>query len=558
MLQFSISKFLLLQPLMDHLELFANKPGNNEEYFDDEAYKYIKSGTNVLLDVIKSTLGPKGTMKILQGQQKHAITNDGATILGNLRIDSPSARVIIDSSKAQDFEEGDGTTSIAILAALIVKHAYESKIKPIKLINGLTLAIEKVEEILNHKKVAATDEDIRSLVKTTLNSKILNLHLSLYTDICIKAIDNLDQDNDLSLISIIKGHGDLSESKWIDGIVLEKNICYKNNNDITNKLANIEIKDDVTKNNSEVVLFKMNNPKILVANTALDFDKIKIFTSKIQVNSISELEKIETAEKERLMDKVNNICKLDFDIFINRQIIYDFNMQLLLKHNKVIIENADFDGVEKLGKVLGGKVLSHFYEAHDQSIVGTCKQVEKIQIKDKYFIKFTGCPNKGSSTIMLFASSEAFLEEAERSIHDALCVLKRIKNDKYILLGGGNTEIMLAMELLKYSQEIKTVESEGVAVFSKALFEFVEILTENCGFDPKEFKSSITSLYNTKLNYTKNIFTQGLDIKTGKPACMKTNKITEGYTMKLRVLKAALESAQSLLKVNVIVKINST
>lgn len=507
----------------EHLDLFKNKAGETDEVFGENAHKYIKSGTDVLLDVIKTTLGPKGSMKILQGKG-HAVTNDGAFILSNLQIEAPSARVLIDSSKTQDYEEGDGTTSIALMAALIVKFAHESKVRPAAIVKGLKHAMVKIDEILNFKKIQATKTDIENMVMTTLNSKVLNSNIQMFTKICVDAIDNLDDACDLNLINIIKVHGDLSESKLVSGLIIDKPI------NMATKACPIE------------------NPKVLVINSALDFDKIKVFSSKIAVNSIKELEEVENAEKERMRQKINGICALDFDVIVNRQIIYDYPMQLLLSKGKHVIENADFDNVEKLNKVLGGQIVSHFFEKHNQAeTVGKCGAIETITVKDKVLTKFSGA-GKGASTILLHGSSQAILNEAERSIHDALCVLKQVEQSGHVLYGGGNVEVMLSLELLKYSQEIKTLESEGPLVFSKALMEFVEILCTNCGFDSSTFKSAITSMYNVRSTYQKNNFTQGLNVTNGQPGDMKGLKIMEGFSMKLRVLKAACETAQSLLR----------
>ena len=508
-----------------HADLFTNKAGRAEEMFGEDAQKFIKSGVLVLLDVLKTTLGPKGAVKILQDENHHEITNDGATILNKLQIDAPSACALIDASKMQDYEEGDGTTSIVLLAALILKHAYASKVQPIHIIKGLSIGIEKIIEILNYKKIKATKLDIENLVKTTLNSKILNSHLQLFTNICIDAINHLDEACDLNLINIIKLEGDLSESCWCNKLILDKKL-----NIGTNSNTFVE------------------NPKVLLINSSLDYDKIKIFSSKISVTSLAELEALEQAEKTRMENKINDICKLDFDVLINRQIIYDFPMHLLLNKKKYVIENADFDNIERLNKALGSPVLSHFFEAHDSDkVIGKCEKIETVYIKNKQFTQFTGI-KRGASTILLYGSSKSLLDEAERSLHDALCVLKRIKTSEFILYGGGNTETMLGMELLKLSYEIITVESEGLRILSQALIEFVELLCMNCGFDSNTFKSAITSLYNLKTTYQKNNFTYGLNILTGKPGDMKTNKVIEGYTMKLRVLKAACETAQGLLK----------
>ncbi|KAL6122576.1 hypothetical protein NUSPORA_00343 [Nucleospora cyclopteri] len=539
-----------------HVDLFKNKANETEEHFADDATRVIKSGTNILLEIMKTTLGPKGSMKILQGKE-NAITNDGAYILNNLLIESPSARILIDSSIAQDFEEGDGTTSIAVLSALILKHSYESKVAPIHIIRGINLATSKIEEILNYKKIPATHREIENLVKTTLNSKVLNSNLQLFTDICINAVNNLDDDCNLNLINIVKIEGDLSESRWIDGIIVKKELKIPDQNletdfqsesedTVSKEVKNLSLKNKLNCN----ILYEMKNPKILVANTSLDYDKIKVFSSQISVTSIRELEEIEGAEKERMMDKISNICEMNFDIFVNRQIIYDYPMQLLLDRNKTVMENSDFENVEKLSKVLEANVLSHFSKdnkENEEIILGKCEKVESIEIKGTKLTRFSGV-KKGASTIVLFGSNASLLEEAERSLHDALCVLKRIKKSKFVLLGGGNVESMLSFEMLKYSQEIKTLLSEGPLILSKALMEFVEILCENCGFNAPAFRSAITALYNLRTTYQKNNFTSGLNVKTGEPGCMKSLQVFEGFSMKLRVLKAACETAQAIFK----------
>lgn len=531
------------------MELYTHQNAENSEERRDDAIRTIQAGAGIIGDILKSTLGPKGALKILQGKET-AVTNDGAYILKNLLIDSASARIIANSSISQDIDEGDGTTSIAVLTSLLLSGAYKSTVHPVKILRGFSMAANKCTEILNKKKFAPKPDDIKNLVRTTLNSKVLVNSLDLFVDICIRAIESSE---DIDLIEIVKLEGDLSESILVDGLLLDVNLNMdmKNPEDSENIKDNIKstnAKDNI-KNDNSIILSTGNalvNPKILVANTSLDYDKIKIMSSKINVNSIKELEKIEIAEKEKMKNKINKIAEKNFDLFINRQIIYDYPMQLLRNKGLAVIEHADFSGVEKLNKVLGGNLVSTFDEMKEEDF-GTCKMVSVVTVKGKQLVKFDGI-KKGAATILLFGSSKVMLDEAERSIHDALCVLKRIKESPYCLYGGGATEMSLAVELQKMALDIKTRESEGIEIFSRALQQIPAILANNCGFDGDEIRAAL------KNDHSYRRATYGVNVETGKSGCMKERGIIEGFEMKKRVITAACETAQTILKCDGIVK----
>lgn len=495
------------------MDLYTHQNAGNVEERQDEAIRTIKNGVNLIGEIMKTTLGPRGCLKVLQGKDT-SVTNDGAFILKNLLIDSASAKIIINSSINQDFEEGDGTTSIAVLTSLLLKEAYLLSIHPTKIIKGFSMALAKCLEIMGKRKFAPKAEDIRNLVKTTLNSKVLSNSLDIFADICISAIEKT---SDIGLIEIIKIEGNLEESLIVDGIVMNK---------------------DVT--------IHLENPKILVSNTALDYDKIKIFSSKINVNSVKELERIELAEKDKMKRKIDEITQIPFDLFINRQIIYDYPLQLLKSKNISVIEHADFDGVERLNAVLGGNILSTFDKLSETDL-GTCEKVVNINIKGHKMIQFEGI-KKGSSTIIICGSSKEILDEAERSVHDALCVLKRIKESNFCLYGGGCIETSMALELSKLALDTKTKESEGIEAFSRALLSVPKILAENCGFDGDEVKAILKNDHNYRRA------TYGLNIETGKSSCMKEKGIIEGYEMKKRVIISACETAQTILKCDGLVK----
>ncbi|KAG0416743.1 T-complex protein 1 subunit beta, partial [Dictyocoela roeselum] len=208
--------------------------------------------------------------------------------------------------------------------------------------------------------------------------------------------------DDLEMINIVKIPGRVEDSFLEDGFLLDK----------------------------EIYVPTLKNPKILVANTTLDTDKVKIHGAKVQVESIDELSAIEVAERKRMHEKVKAICADGIDVFINRQLIYDYPLQLFKTLGVVPIEHADFEGVERLSHFLGARIMSHFDRADNKEagaasdIYGTCEEVSNFRVDDRVLVKFKGS-KRGAVTIVLRGASEEFLDEAERSIHDALCVLRQ-------------------------------------------------------------------------------------------------------------------------------------
>ncbi|EJW05072.1 hypothetical protein EDEG_00853 [Edhazardia aedis USNM 41457] len=531
------------------MQIFDHKKPETVEQTLDTAKKSITNGCDVIYDILRTVLGPNGALKLMSNETNanHLLTNDGATILKNLVIDSPSAQILINSSISQDKEEGDGTTSVALLAAILVRKAMQLNIHSVKIVSGFEMAVNRCVEILDLLKY---EDSLHNLAKTTLCSKILNCDLDHFANICVQAIG---KSSDISCINIIKTGGKLEESFFVeDGFILD---------------CDVEIPEPI------------KNPRIMVANTQMDQDKVKIYGAKIDVQSVKELWEIEDAEKQRMKDKVDSICfntgymseemqkseskeslneanetakstetseklkKPFFDIFLNRQIMYDLPKHQF-KSNKVVpIELVNFEGVERLSKVLNATILSSFYSKTKDSDIGTCKEVSNIIVGDKRMVKFTGI-SKGAGTIVICGSSKDVLDEAERSIHDALCVLR----NKYVVPGGGVVESVLANDLVKFASKVYSSESSAILAFSEALIELVAIIAQNCGLNSENIKAELRS----KNNSVDCSF--GIDVEKMGISDMKKIGIVESYSVKHRVLTSACEVAQMLIKCDGYVK----
>ena len=314
-----------------------------------------------IADLVKTTLGPKGMDKILQkidpNDQSISVTNDGATILGRIQLDNPAAKVLVDMSKVQDNEVGDGTTSVAVLCGELLREAeslLQQRIHPQTICAGWRLATKVAKEALDKSATdSVTHDDLLNIAQTTLSSKLVHQEKVHFATLCVNAVERLGGSGNLDHIQIIKlPGGSLRDSYLEDGFLLEKSIGVGQPK-------------------------RLENCKILIGNTSMDTDKIKIYGSRVQVDSLTKVAEIEQAEKQKMAKKVEKIIAHGCNVFINRQLIYNYPESLFAKAGVMAIEHADFDGVERLAAVTGGDVVSTF-DNPDKVTLGECDVLEEV------------------------------------------------------------------------------------------------------------------------------------------------------------------------------------
>merc|ERR1719348_1530704 len=302
------------------------------------------------------------------------VTNDGATILRAVGVDNPAAKVLVEMSRVQDNEVGDGTTSVTVLASELIREAeklVDMRIHPQTIIAGWRsaskAALQALEKsALNHAEDEAKfREDLMNIARTTLSSKILSQHKDFFSKLAVDAVLRLKGSGSLDAIQIIKINGGRLEDSFLDaGFLLNKKVGMHQPQ-------------------------RMENAKILIANTPMDTDKIKVFGSRVKVDNIAKVADIELAEKEKMKDKVDMICSHDMNVFINRQLIYNYPEQLFADKGVMAIEHADFDGIERLALVTGGEIVSTFGNP-DKVKMGKCDLIEQVQIGGETLLKFSG------------------------------------------------------------------------------------------------------------------------------------------------------------------------
>ncbi|KAK7072697.1 T-complex protein 1 subunit beta [Halocaridina rubra] len=487
-------------------------------------------------DLVRSTLGPRGMDKILVAMGRNEgsieVTNDGATILRNIGVDNPAAKILVDISKTQDDEVGDGTTSVVVLASELLREAEKlvsMRLHPQTIIAGYRRATDFARSALtdsaldNSSDPVKFREDLMKIAKTTLSSKILSQHKEFFANLCVDSVLRLKGSGNLDAIQIIKKQGGTLGDSFLDeGFILEKKIGV-------NQPKRIE------------------NAKILVANTPMDTDKIKVFGSKISVESTAKVAELELAEKEKMKGKVQKILKHEINVFINRQLIYNYPEQLFADAGVMAIEHADFDGIERLALVTGSEIASTF-DNPELVKLGRCDLIEECIIGEDRMIRLSGVPLGEACTIVLRGATNQILDEAERSLHDALCVLTQTVKETRTVFGGGCSETLMARAVVDAASHVPGKEALAMESFARALLMIPTIIADNAGYDSAQLVSEL------RASHAEGKKTMGLNMEEGIVACMNEVGITESFQVKRQVLLSASEAAEMILRVDDIIK----
>lgn len=489
------------------------------------------TGAMAICDLVKTTLGPKGMDKVLQSLSNTdaiQVTNDGATILQSIVIDNPAAKLIVELSKAQDSEVGDGTTSVAVLAGQLLHEAEDlvgQGIHPQTIIAGWRKACQIAIEALENSAKTSSNfrNDLINVARTTLNSKVLAMERDYFAEIAVAAIERLKDPSRLDAISIVKISGStLRTSELVDGLILK---C--------------EFGVGQPK--------KVENAKILIANCPMDSDKIKIHGAKIETDSPDQLAQIETAERTKMLEKCEKIGKHNPTVFVNRQLIYNLPEEYFTQHKINSIEHADFAGVERLSLITGGDIVSTF-DSPDKVKLGFAKTVETVMIGEDKLLKFSGCTEPAAATIVLRGATDQILDEADRALHDALCVIAAMMTEKRTVLGAGCSEVLMAEAVDTAARRTAGKGALAMEGFARALRQIPTIIASNAGLDAPEIITRIRAAHNEGKN------TYGVDILNRTASDVEALGITESFKVKRQVVISASEAAEQILRVDEIVK----
>ncbi|OPY19720.1 MAG: Thermosome subunit alpha [Methanomethylovorans sp. PtaU1.Bin093] len=485
-------------------------------------------------EAVRTTLGPKGMDKMLVDSLGDVvITNDGATILKEMDIEHPAAKMIVEVSKTQDDEVGDGTTTAAVIAGELLKKAeelIEQDVHPTIIASGYRIASEKAGEILQTlaKKVTIDDEDILlNIAGTAMTGKGAEATKDVLSRIAvsaIKSIVDIDGQNKVEMdnISVEKKVGArIEDSELITGMIIDKERVHSN---MPKKVA---------------------NAKIALINTAIELKETEV-DAEISITSPEQLQSFLDQEEKMIRSIVEKIVASGANVVFCQKGIDDMAQHFLAKSGIFAVRRVKKSDMQKLARATGGRLITNIDEITATDL-GKAELVEEKKVGGDEMTFVTGCENPKAVSILLRGGTEHVIDNIERALHDALRVVGVAIEDEKLVAGGGSPEVELALRLYEYAATLSGREQLAVKAFSEALEIIPRTLAENAGLDP------IDKLMELRAHHEKGSKTAGLNVYTGDIIDMWQAGVVEPLRVKTQAINAAAESAVMILRIDDII-----
>ncbi|KAI6790824.1 putative T-complex protein 1 subunit [Hortaea werneckii] len=499
----------------------------------------ILSNINACLAVqgtIKSTLGPYGGDLLLVDENgKQTITNDGATVMKLLDIVHPAARILTDIARSQDAEVGDGTTSVVVLAGEVLKEIKEHVEQGVSsqiLVKGLRrasmMAVNRIKEIAVNTSEGNQRETLRKLAATAMSSKLIHRNAEFFTKMVVDAVLSLDQDDlNEKLIGIkkIQGGG-LQDSLLVNGVAFKKTFSY----------AGFE---------QQPKYFK--DPSIVCLNVELELKSEKD-NAEIRVEQVSEYQAIVDAEWRIIYDKMEALYKTGAKVVLSKLPIGDLATQYFADRDIFCAGRVSSEDLERVCQATGASVQSTCSDIQ-ASHLGTCEKFEERQIGGERYNFFEGCPKAKTCTMVLRGGAEQFIAEVERSLHDAVMIVKRAIKNNTIVAGGGACEMEISAYLHSFAD--KNVPHKQQAIiksFAKALEVIPRQLCDNAGFDATDILNRL------RVEHRKGNVWAGVDFEHEGIRDNLAAFVWEPALVKLNAISAAIEASCLILSVDETIK----
>jgi len=509
-----------------------------------------------LANILKTSLGPQGLDKMLVDDVGDVtITNDGATILKQLEVEHPAAKVLVELANLQDSEVGDGTTSVVIIAAELLKRANElvkNNIHPTTIIAGYRIAMrESIKYIQEHLslKVDTLDQDVlQQVAKTTLSSKFIGSEGGVFCKIIVDAVKAVKMTNasgknkyPVNQINILKAHGQSSH----ESVLIPNGYALR------------------TMRASQEMPTVVSPAKIAL----LDFD-LKKHKMSMNVNIViddpEELERVRQKEMDITKDKIKKILSCGVNVILTTKGIDDFAMKYLVEAGVMGVRRVDKKDMRRIAKCTGASISLTMAtmegdEDFDASTVGTADEVVDQRVGDNDFVFIKGCSATKACTILLRGANEMMLDEAERSVHDALCAVSRTMESNAVVPGGGAVETALSLHLEDHARTFDSYEQWAIAEFSEALSTVPKTLAINAALDAIDLLALLRVRHHASQQGTdpkkKDYKWYGLDLSNGTVRNSITAGVVEPMVSKLKSLKFATEAAITILRIDDLVRI---
>jgi len=498
-----------------------------------EAQRNNIMAAKAIAETVKTTLGPRGMDKMLVSSLGDVtITNDGATILKELDVQHPAAKMLVEVAKTQDNEVGDGTTTAVVLAGELLAKAenlLDQNIHPTLIIDGYKKAADKAQEIVNKISIPVSIKDDKLLANvalTSMASKGITVAKEHFAQLAVKAVKQVVEETDgklkadIDLIKVIKKHGkSLDETELVKGMVIDKEVAHSQ------------------------MPKQVEEAKIALLNDKLEIEKTE-FDAKINIESPEQMKLFLDEEERILKEMVEKISDAGANVVFCEKGIDDVALHFLAKKSILAVKSVSSSDMEKLARATGGRIIASVKELTSDAL-GEAKMVEEIKIGEDKLVYVRECKNPKAVTIVIRGGSEHVVDEAERSLHDALCVVRNAIEDGKIVAGGGAPEAEISRKLRNYATKVGGREQLAIEAFAEAIEAIPATLAENAGLDPIDIMVSLRAEHesNSSPYY-------GVDVLTGKIKNMLDLNIVEPLRVKQQVIKSATEAASMILKID--------
>ncbi|MGC8568656.1 MAG: thermosome subunit beta [Nitrososphaeria archaeon] len=513
------------QPVLILKEGTTEKRGKEAQRNNFEAVKIVR-------DIVKTSLGPKGMDKMLVDSLGDVtVTNDGATILKEMDIQHPAAKMMVEIAKATDNEVGDGTTSTVVLAGHLVEKAEElidKGVHPTIIIDGYMRASQEALKILRNiaEKVNPDDKTVlKKIAMTTLATKMVSTEADYLSNLIVDAVLQVaDKVNGAYKVDIDnvkvekKPGGSITNTQLIKGVVIDKEVVHASMPKV------------------------VRNARIALLNAPLEIEKTEI-DAKINITDPEQMKAFLDEETRILKQMVDKIKSVGANVVLCQKGIDDMAQHYLAKEGIMAVRRIKMSDMDKLARATGGRIVTSIDDLSSEDL-GYAELVEERKIEEDRWVFVEGCKNPKAVSILVRGGAQRVVDEAERSIHDALMTVKDVLEKPYIVAGGGAAEIEVATQLRKWAQTLEGRIQLAALAFAEALEMLALTLAENAGLDPLDILPELQAAHQKGQKWA------GINVFKGKVEDMMANNVIEPLAVKEQIIKAATEAASMIIKID--------
>lgn len=500
----------------------------------DRAQKNNINAAKTIAEIVRSSLGPRGMDKMLVSSIGDiTITNDGATILKEIDVEHPAAKMMVEISKATDSEVGDGTTSTVVLAGSLIEKAEElinKQVHPTVVVDGFKKASQKSIDTLREIAVKVNPQDrdfLNKIARISMASKIVSAnsqHLSsIVVDAALAVSEKIAEDDkfkiDIDNIKVEKkAGGSVQDTQIIHGLVLDKEVVHGG------------------------MPKQVHNAKIALVNSALEIEKTE-FDAKLNINTPDQMQRFLDEENKMLKSMVDKISKAGANVVLCQKGIDDIAQHYLAKSGIMAVRRIKESDMSKLSKATGSRMVTNIEELTANDL-GSADLVEERKVETDKWVFVEGCKNPKAVSILVRGGSQRVVDEAERSVHDAMMAVKDVVEYPYAVIGGGASEAIVSYTIREWSNSLSGRAQLAVEKFADGIETIPLVLAQNAGMDPLDTQVQLRAKATTsKPKY-------GIDVLNAKVADLSAKDVYEPLAVKEQVINAATEAACMILRID--------